>query len=137
MCKKYLLPFFIIVFLFCFQQLFATVTLRDSTVAWQHHRFTLNANYSMASMTKDNNDIVQVQFQGKVIENDFFRIVLIPEYGARVLSYFYKPTSHEYLYQSPCGTPYGIGENNFYYNWLMVYGVFFPHFPNRNMVKHG
>jgi hypothetical protein len=134
MHKKYLVFSLAVIFFFCCQELFASVILRDSTVTWQHHRFTLNANYSMASMTKDNNDIVQVQFQGKVIENEFFRIVLIPEYGGRVLSYFYKPTSHEYLYQSACGTPYGIGENNFYYNWLMVYGGIFPTFPES---EHG
>lgn len=107
----------------------STVVIRDSVINWQHHRYSLNADYSMASMTKVDNDIVTVQFNGKVIENELFRIVLVPEFGGRVLSYFYKPTSHEYLYQSACGTPYGIGAGNFYYNWLMVYGGIFPTFP--------
>jgi hypothetical protein len=108
---------------------YAGVVLRDSVVTWQHHRYTLNADNSIATMTKVDNDIVTVQFNAKVIENDLFRIVLVPEFGGRVLSYFYKPTAHEYLYQSACGTPYGIGEGNFYYNWLMVYGGIFPTFP--------
>lgn len=115
-------------------QLLATVILKDSTITWQHHRFTLNNDLSMASVTKDNNDIVQVNFEGKVIENEYFRIVLIPGYGGRVISYYYKPTGHEYLYQSPCGTPYGIGDGNFYYDWLMVYGGIFPTFPES---EHG
>jgi hypothetical protein len=46
-----------------------------------------------------------------------------------VISFVYKPTGHEYLYQSECGSPYGIGEGNFYYDWLMVYGGIFPTFP--------
>jgi len=108
---------------------FGTVQLRDSVVTWQHHRYTLNADNSIATMTKVDNDIVTVQFNAKVIENELFRIVLVPEFGGRILSYFYKPTAHEYLYQSACGTPYGIGEGNFYYNWLMVYGGIFPTFP--------
>jgi hypothetical protein len=57
------------------------------------------------------------------------RLVIIPEYGGRILSFFYKPTQHEYLYQSDCGSPYGIGDGNFYYDWLMVYGGIFPTFP--------
>ena len=113
---------------------FACVLLRDSVVVWQHHRYTLNSDNSIASMTKVDNDIVTSQFNAKVIENELFRIVLIPEFGGRVLSYFYKPTAPEYLYQSACGTPYGIGEGNFYYNWLMVYGGIFPTFPES---EHG
>ncbi len=107
----------------------AAVILRDSTIAWQHHRYTTNADYSMKTMTTVDTDIVGVQFAGKVIENELFRIVIVPEFGGRILSYYYKPTGHEYLYQSPCGTPYGMGEGNFYYNWLMVYGGIFPTFP--------
>jgi hypothetical protein len=33
------------------------------------------------------------------------------------------------LYQSECGSAYGIYEGNFYYDWLMVYGGIFPTFP--------
>lgn len=108
---------------------FATVLLRDSVISWQHHRYTANSDYSMKAMATADTDIESVQFAGKVIENDLFRIVLVPEFGGRILSYFYKPTAHEYLYQSPCGTPYGINQGNFYYNWLMVYGGIFPTFP--------
>jgi len=115
--------------LFVVQNVEAIVMQRDSTLNWQHHRYSLNSDYSMASMTTVDNDIITQQFHGKVIENELFRIVLVPEYGGRIISYFYKPTAHEYLYQSPCGTPYGISQGNFYYNWLMVYGGIFPTFP--------
>ena len=108
----------------------AQVILRDTTVNWQHHRFELNEDGSMKDYTTVDTDIQQKIFSGaKVIENDLIRLVVIPEYGARVLSFFYKPTNHEYLYQSEVGSPYGIGEGNFYYDWLMVYGGIFPTFP--------
>ena len=109
---------------------FSQVSLRDTTISWQHHRFELNTDGSMKTYTTDDNDIEQISFtQAKVIENELIRLVLIPEYGGRILSFFYKPTQHEYLYQSECGSPYGIGDGNFYYDWLMVYGGIFPTFP--------
>jgi hypothetical protein len=105
------------------------VTLRDSVIVWQHHRFALNDDHSMKTFTTDDADIQQLSFQGKVIENELIRLVILPEYGGRIISFFHKPSQHEYLYQSECGSPYGIGDGNFYYNWLMVYGGIFPTFP--------
>lgn len=113
---------------------FSQVELRDSIINWQHHSFELNDDYSMKTYSTDDNDIQQIQFNAKVIENELIRLVVIPEYGARVISFVYKPTNHEYLYQSECGSPYGIGEGNFYYDWLMVYGGIFPTFPES---EHG
>jgi len=109
--------------------LHSQVQLRDTTVTWQHHTFELNDDYSMSTYSTNDNDIQQVQFNGKVIENELIRLVILPEYGARVLSFVYKPTNHEYLYQSECGSPYGMNDGNFYYDWLMVYGGIFPTFP--------
>ncbi|UXP32725.1 DUF5107 domain-containing protein [Reichenbachiella agarivorans] len=104
--------------------------LRDTTVTWQHHRYGLNPDYSMDSWSTGDTDIDQVSFAGaKVIENDLIRLVIVPEYGARILSHYYKPTQHEYLYQSECGSPYGMNAGNFYYDWLMVWGGIFPTFP--------
>lgn len=110
--------------------LFSQVELRDTIVVWQHHEFDLKADHSMESYSNVDSDIEEVVFaNAKVIENELIRLVLLPEYGGRVLSFFYKPTGLEYLYQSECGSPFGIGEGNFYYNWLMVYGGIFPTFP--------
>ena len=119
----------LLMFVFLGHQTFSQVVLRDTVVAWQHHRFELNEDYSIKSFSTDDDDIQEVTFNGKVIENELIRLVLLPEYGGRVLSFVYKPTGHEYLYQSECGSAYGIGEGNFYYNWLMVYGGIFPTFP--------
>jgi hypothetical protein len=105
------------------------VVVRDTVIQWQHHSFELNADYGLKSYSTNDGDVQQVQFNGKVIENELIRLVLVPEYGGRVLSFVYKPTGHENLYQSACGSPYGINEGNFYYNWLMVWGGIFPTFP--------
>ena len=108
----------------------AQVELRDTTITWQHHQFELNEDNSIKTFSTSDTDIQEVIFpNAKVIENEYIRLVLIPEYGGRILSFFYKPTNHEYLYQSECGSAYGIGDGNFYYDWLMVYGGIFPTFP--------
>lgn len=117
-------------FTFFSASLFAQVQLRDTMVIWQHHEFNLNANHSLSSYSTVDTDIEEVVFaNGKVIENELIRLVVLPEYGARVISFYYKPTGHEYLYQSECGTPYEIRNGIFYYDWLMVYGGIFPTFP--------
>ncbi|MGD9994555.1 MAG: T9SS type A sorting domain-containing protein [Salinivirgaceae bacterium] len=105
------------------------VVVRDTVIQWQHHSFELNADHGLKSYSTNDGDVQQVQFNGKVIENELIRLVLVPEYGGRILSFVYKPTGHENLYQSACGSPYGINEGNFYYNWLMVWGGIFPTFP--------
>ena len=111
------------------------VSLRDTVVSWQHHEFELNEDYSMKSWSTNSSDIIQVSFpNSKVIENELIRLVIVPEYGARILSFVYKPTGREYLYQSNCGSAYGMREGNFYYDWLMVWGGIFPTFPES---EHG
>jgi hypothetical protein len=56
-------------------------------------------NYS----TNDQN-IEQVQFNARIIENDLIRIIVIPENGARIITCVYKPTGDGYLYHSECGS---------------------------------
>lgn len=105
----------------------AQVTHRDTTVAWQHFDYTLNADGGMGTYSTSN--IVTEIFNGIVLENEYVRLVVLPEFGARIISFVYKPTGHEQLYQNPVGVPYGMGDGNFYYDWLMVYGGIFPTFP--------
>lgn len=115
--------------------LVAQVQLKDTTITWQHHEFDLKPDGSMDTYSTNDSDIEEVVFaNAKVIENELIKLVLVPEYGGRVLSFIYKPTGNEYLYQSECGSPYGIGDGNFYYDWLMVYGGIFPTFPES---EHG
>jgi len=74
-------------------------------------------------------NIVEGEYPGIVLENEYVRLVVMPGFGARVLSFYYKPTGREQFYLNPVGTPYGMGDGNFYYDWLMVMGGVFPTFP--------
>ncbi|MBA3872019.1 MAG: DUF5107 domain-containing protein [Anaerolineae bacterium] len=83
----------------------------------------------MVPNSLDAGTIVDRTFDTYTLENKYLKVTLLPELGGRILSMIYKPTRHEELYQNPLGVPYGIGEGNFYYDWLMVYGGIFPTFP--------
>ncbi len=120
---KILIPLFIIIF----QSItFPQVTVRDTLIEWHTFKYSLNSDNTIIQSTSILNDTVAVNFKGTVIENEFLKITLLPEYGGRILSMIYKPTGHEELYQNPAGAPYGIGQGWFYYDWLMVYGGIFP-----------
>ena len=75
--------------------LFSQVQLRDSIITWQHHSFQLNADNSVHNYSTASNVRQQVHYNAKVIENELIRLVVIPEYGARVISFVYKPSGHE------------------------------------------
>ncbi len=105
----------------------AQVIKRDTLLTWRHFDYILDENNGMQWFSTTN--IVEEDYQGIVLENEFVRLVIIPEFGARVISFLYKPTGHEQFYTNPVGNPYGIGEGNFYYDWLMVFGGVFPTFP--------
>jgi hypothetical protein len=129
MLKSKKAPFILLISCLVNLHAFTQVQLRDSVLSWQQHSFQLNEDYSMNWFNTASNSRQMVHFQAKVIENELIRLVILPEYGGRVISFLYKPTNHEYLYHSECGSPYGMNESNFYYDWLMVYGGIFPTFP--------
>ncbi|MCL6613585.1 MAG: DUF5107 domain-containing protein [Firmicutes bacterium] len=104
-----------------------SLRIYDSTTTFRHFAFEAKPDHTMLSY--DRRSIVETVFRTKVIENEYLKVTLLPEYGGRILSLIYKPTGHEELYQNPVGLPYGMGEGNFYYDWLMVYGGIFPTFP--------
>lgn len=107
----------------------AQVTIRDTTIFWCTFKYELNEDYTVNWYTNTPYDTVSIKFKGYILENEFLKIVLVPEFGGRILSMIYKPTGHEELYQNPVGAPYGIGMDWFYYKWLMVYGGIFPTLP--------
>ena len=104
----------------------SSVTIYDSTTTFKHFDYTLNPDNSFQSGNPSS--LVNTVFNTKVIENDYLKVTLLPDFGGRLLSIIYKPTGKELLYQNPVGAPYGIGEGNFYYDWLMVYGGIMPTF---------
>lgn len=105
------------------------VTLRETTVTWETYRYEVDDNYSFVRDAWDLSQTMQHTFSAWEIENEYLKLTVVPEFGGRVLSMIYKPTGHEELYQNPIGSPYGIGEGNFYHDWLMVWGGIFPTFP--------
>lgn len=124
---KTLLATLVVFVVSCYAPLSAQVMYRDTVISWKHFEYTLDEFNGMESYSTSN--IVDDQYPGIVIENEYIRLVVLPEFGARVISFYYKPTGHEQFYLNPVGTPYGMGDGNFYYDWLMVMGGVFPTFP--------
>ncbi len=105
------------------------LTLTSNTVNWRHWNYELKPDNSVSNPFASPRTQQNKQFPVLVIDNIYLTVTVLPDYGGRILSVYYKPTGHEQLYQNPIGTPYGNGAGNFYYNWLMVYGGIFPTFP--------
>ena len=110
------------------------VSLSEQTIGWSTVKYATSGENGLVAGSLDNNTIVGRTFKTRVIENRYLKVVLLPEFGGRILSIIYKPTGHEQLYRTEVGVPYGIGAGNFYYDWLMVYGGIFPTFPH---AEHG
>jgi hypothetical protein len=110
------------------------VTLSQQTIIWSTVKYATDAENGLVSGSLDKNTIVDRKFTARLIENRFLKVMLLPEFGGRILSIVYKPTGHEQLYRTEVGVPYGMGGDIFYYDWLMVYGGIFPTLPN---AEHG
>jgi len=110
------------------------VSLSESTTTWSTVKYATDADNGFVSGSLDKKTIVDRTFRTHVLENRYLKVVLLPEFGGRILSIIYKPTGHEQLYRTEVGVPYGIKAGNFYYDWLMVYGGIFPTFPD---AEHG
>jgi len=104
-----------------------STSLTKNSTRFMHFKYQVNADGSLASV--DTSQQVASDFETYVLENNLLRVTVLPGFGGRVLSIIYKPTNSELLYQNPVGTVYGIGQGNFYYDYLMVYGGIFPTFP--------
>ncbi|MBN1578648.1 MAG: DUF5107 domain-containing protein [Chitinispirillaceae bacterium] len=113
---------------FTCMEIAAAVTLTESQVQWKTYSHTVNPDYSLRNDTFST-DIVTRTYKSFVMENEYLKVTLVPDYGGRILSMIYKPTGHEQLYQNPVGRPYGPEWDAFYYDWLMLWGGIFPTFP--------
>jgi hypothetical protein len=110
------------------------VSQTASTLDWKHWNYTLNSDNTIQDYSQGPRSIVDQTFNTIVLENDWLKVTMLPEYGGRILSMIYKPTGHEELYQNPVGAPYGYMAGDFFYNWLMVYGGILPTLPE---AEHG
>src|SRR5690242_2461095 len=111
-----------------------SVSLTASIITWNTVKYATTADNGFVDGSLDTKTIVDRTFRTYVLENDYLKATLVPEFGGRVLSLIYKPTGHEQLYRTEVGVPYGIKAGNFYYDWLMVLGGIFPTFPD---AEHG
>ena len=103
------------------------VTLSESTYQFDHWRYSLNNDNTLASV--DYNVLDSTTLPVWVMENEYLKVVLMPQFGGRIVSIVNKITGHEELYQNPVLSPYLNNTNIFYYNWLMIFGGIFPTFP--------
>ena len=110
------------------------VSLSESTTTWSTVAYATTAENGFVDGSLDTKRIIDRTFKTYLLENRYLKVTLVPEFGGRILSIIYKPTGHEQLYRTQVGTPYGIKDGNFYYDWLMVYGGIFPTFPD---AEHG
>ena len=111
----------------------AKVTLTQSTFKWKVYNHSINADHSL-SHGPDYNSIIDKDFKSYILENEFLKITLVPEFGGRIVSMIYKPTGHEELYHPQTGHPQGHGDGSFYFDWLMVLGGINPTF---STAEHG
>jgi hypothetical protein len=79
--------------------------------------------------TSPTDAVTSTTFDTVILENGYLRVTLLPDFGGRILSIVHKPTNRELLYQNPIGTPYLMGEDIFYYDYLVIMGGIFPSFP--------
>lgn len=110
------------------------VSLQESTIAWSTVDYATDADNGFVDGSLDLTTIVDRSFKTYVLENRYLKVTLLPEFGGRILSMVYKPTSHEQLYRTQVGVPYAVKSGTFYYDWMMVYGGIFPTFPD---AEHG
>jgi hypothetical protein len=113
-----------------------SVSLSQSTIAWETYAYELTDFGTILAGSYDGETKVVEQFDTWVLENQYLKVTLLPDYGGRILSIIYKPTGHEELYQNPVGVPYQIDTGVFYHDWLMVYGGIFPTFPEPEHGKY-
>ncbi len=111
-----------------------SLTISDGTYDLEHISYSLNADGFISNTNYD--QLVTTTFSTKIIENDYIKVTVLPEFGGRIISMIYKPTHHELLYQNPLGTVYGVWSGSFYYDHLMIFGGIFPTFPEPEHGKY-
>jgi hypothetical protein len=84
------------------------VSLSESTITWSTVNYATNAENGFVSGSLDKKTIFDRAFKTHVLENRYLKVMLLAEFGGRILSIIYKPTGHEQLYRTEVGVPYGI-----------------------------
>jgi hypothetical protein len=113
-----------------------TVTRAASTFKFSHFPIQTNSDGVWNGPSTPGTQVTSTTYDTVVLENGYLRVTLLPKYGGRILSIVYKPTNQELLYQNPIGTPYLMGQDIFYYNYLVIMGGIFPSFPEPEHGKY-
>jgi hypothetical protein len=113
-----------------------SVTHTQSTFTFNHFPIEVNSDFVWNGASTPGTQPTSTSFDTEVLENAYLKVTLVPSYGGRVLSILHKPTNRELLYQNPLGTPYLMGEDIFYYNYLVIMGGIFPSFPEPEHGKY-
>src|SRR5882757_4317166 len=71
------------------------VSLSEQTIHWSTVKYATSEDNGLIGGSLDKNAIVDRTFKARVIENRYLKVVLVPEFGGRILSIIYKPTGHE------------------------------------------
>jgi len=69
------------------------VSLTEQTVSWNTVKYATNADNSFVDGSFDATTIVERTFRAHVLENRYLKVTLVPEFGGRILSIIYKPTT--------------------------------------------
>ena len=107
-----------------------SVTRTASTYKFSHFPIQTNSDGVWNGPSTPGTQVTTTMYDTVVLENGYLRVTLLPKYGGRILSIVHKPTNQELLYQNPIGTPYLMGEDIFYYDYLVIMGGIFPSFPD-------
>ncbi len=107
-----------------------TVTRTASTFKFAHFPIQTNTGGVWNGPATPGTQATSTTYDTVVLENGYLRVTLLAKYGGRILSIVHKPTNQELLYQNPIGTPYLMGEDIFYYDYLVIMGGIFPSFPD-------
>jgi hypothetical protein len=107
-----------------------TVTRTASTFKFSHFPIQTNSDGIWNGPATPGTQVSTTTYDTVVLENGYLRVTLLPKYGGRILSIVHKPTNQELLYQNPIGTPYLMGQDIFYYDYLVIMGGIFPSFPD-------
>ncbi|NDV62015.1 DUF5107 domain-containing protein [Puniceicoccales bacterium CK1056] len=106
------------------------------TYGWRHREFTETAEHELIGWTRN---VVTTEFETQIIENDLIRVTLLPGWGARILSIFYKPRNMELLSYAK-GDKFSdiiYAPGAFYYDdWLLLPGGINPTFPEGEHGKY-
>ncbi len=113
-----------------------TVTRKTSTFTFKHFPIQTSSDGVWNGPSTPGTQATSTAYETMVLENGYLKVTLLPEYGGRILSILHKPTDQELLYQNPIGTPYLMGEDIFYYNYLVIMGGIFASFPEPEHGKY-